>query len=38
VFFFDTNDYEKCKFLAGFTKIGRLIKEEEFIKMEKKIV
>jgi len=38
IFVFDTDDFEKLQFLAGFTKIGHLIKEDEFINLDKKLV
>lgn len=38
VIFFETKNYDKCKFLAWFTKVGRLIPLEEFIKLDKKLI
>ena len=38
IFIFDTDNFEKCQYLAGFTKVGHLITEEEFKNLEKKLV
>ena len=38
IFFFDTKNYSKCKNLAGFVKIGKVVPLEEFIKMDKKLL
>jgi len=38
IFFFDTDRYEDCKFLAGFTKVWHIITLEEFVNLEKKLV
>jgi len=38
IFFFDTENFQKCKYLAGFTKVGELISLNEFIAMPKKLV
>ncbi len=38
IFVFDTDEFQKCRNLAWFTKIGHFVKEEEFIQMEKKLV
>jgi len=38
IFVFDTNDFEKCRYLAGFTKVGHFITEEEFKNLDKKLV
>jgi len=38
VFFFDTDRYEDCKFLAWFTKVWHIVSLEEFVNMEKKLV
>ena len=36
--FFDTENYEKCKFLAWSIKVGKLIPLDEFISMDKKLI
>ena len=38
IFFFDTENFEKCKNLAGFVKVWKIVSLDEFIKMEKKLV
>lgn len=38
IFFFNTNKYEKTKYLAGFMKVWKIVNIEEFINMEKKLV
>ena len=38
IFFFDTENFEKCKNLAWFVKIGQLISLDEFVNLEKKLV
>jgi len=38
IFLFDTNNFEKCKYLAWFTKIGEIVDLESFIKKDKKLV
>jgi len=38
IYTFDTDNFEKCKYLAAFVKIWHFVKEEEFVQMDKKLV
>ena len=38
IFFFETENFEKCKNLAGFVKIGAVMSLNDFINMKKKLV
>jgi len=38
IIFFETENFDKCKFLAGFVKIWEVISKKEFISMDKKLL
>ncbi len=38
IFFFNTNDFEKCKYLSWFVKIWEVISIDNFVNIEKKLL
>ena len=38
IFFFETENFEKCRNLAGFVKVGEVVPLETFIQMEKRLL